>query len=172
VNPYIPPAIDDLLDDAFKHKIDRAVTVIAQLTTALGSGRHTITCASTQPEHQLSVALDLLINDEGVRFIPSQLPALTIAFALAFLPGHSIGIVSRSHHHEDGLDVVRGWSFTDGWPNPLTAEQVHHAYITDVLTGDLLPDDPQTRYAPGIPLLLPKARGQEGDGDDTALRPT
>lgn len=172
MNEYTPPAVDDLLDDAFKDRIDRAVTVIAQLTAALGPGRHTITCTSNQPEHHLSVAMDLLINDEGVRLIPSQLPALTIAFALAFLPGHSIGIVSRSHHHEDDLDVVRGWSFTRGWPNPLTAEQVHHAYTTDLLTGASLPDDPHTLYRPGLPLPTPDDRRQEGDGDDTAIRPS
>lgn len=172
MNPYTPPAVDELLDDSFTERIDQAVTMLAQLIRALGTGRHTITCVSTQPEHDLRVRLDLLTDQHGTRYIRNQLPALTIAFALAFLPGHSIGIVSRSHDREDGLDVVRGWAITDGWPDPLTAGQVHHAFTTDVLTGDPLPDDPRTLYAPGIPLPTLDDRTQESDGDDPAIRPT
>lgn len=168
MTPNVPDSSDTPLDGTFKDRIIRAVTLLSDLTVALGPGRHTVTCSATRVGESVSLSTELLTDENGVDNL-EVIPALALALAEGFQPDCSSGLVVCTHHHDGGRDILRGWVTTDAGLRPLTAKEMEHAYSTDPFTGLPVPPDPETVFHDGFPLRDPDDQGEGGDERGTAV---
>ncbi|WP_031520638.1 hypothetical protein [Streptomyces sp. NRRL F-5123] len=168
MTPNSPGSFDAPLDGAFKDRILRAITLLSELAAALGPGRHSITCSAIRVGEGFSLSSELLVGTTGVDN-PEVVPPLALALSEGLQPDWSSGLVVRSHHHEGGHDLLRGWVTVDDGLRPLTASEIELAHTTDPLTGQHLPPEPGTVFGDAFPLGDPEGPDDGGDERGTAL---
>ncbi|MCX4515898.1 hypothetical protein OHA27_37915 [Streptomyces sp. NBC_01619] len=135
----------------------RAYAAIDALLTALGPGRHDMTCSAEGACGQLVLAC---ITVEVGSIEPTPALASVVphgdsrVFAIILATSMETGgaLVTRSYRN-GAPDVARGWRTRDGWPQPLTEAEVFSAYCTDAVTGDPLPPEADVTYGAGFELI-------------------
>ncbi|MGW2612727.1 hypothetical protein ACWC4A_52065 [Streptomyces mirabilis] len=137
---------------------ETATLAFGALLSTCGPGRHHLTCSATTAPGSYasaSVTVECTPADESVENADYEgwlmFCHLLAQTSIAFRDGT---IFVRSYT-TDSTSVVRGWTITDGWPQPMAAADVFAAYCSDLASGDPIPPQPGTAYQAGT--LLPTA---------------
>lgn len=140
-----------------------ALSVLAQILQAAGPGSHQLVCTAhlTQtPESEsepgpLSAVLHATVDPHDPAALVHREQALGAAALLAAaMTGRSpAGIVLRTT--TERTQVLRGWQLRDGWPQPLTENQVLAIYGASPRASQPGGPHPAVRYRAGFDLTRP-----------------
>ncbi|MGP3953051.1 hypothetical protein [Streptomyces sp. 7N604] len=150
----------------------RASQALMRLIEAVGTGAHHVVGSVPVDGAPLIAVLHAACGDDGlVQLRESEALVFCTVLAAGIVTGSRGGVVVRSStrgggpqeagprvagSQEAGPDVVRGWSLSDSWLQPLTEAEVFAAYCTDADTGEPVPPEPRVDYRPGIELPPPE----------------
>ncbi|GGX93825.1 hypothetical protein [Streptomyces fructofermentans] len=133
---------------------ETAAQAFGALLDALGPGHHHLLCSAYTPLGSFASASTTIectpdqdhvdADYEGWLMFCHLLAQTSIAFRGATIFTRTYTTTSTS--------VLRGWSVTNGWPHPMTANDVYTAYCIDPATGEPTPPEPDTDYQAGTPL--------------------
>ncbi|WKX73709.1 hypothetical protein [Streptomyces sp. XD-27] len=136
----------------------RASTLIRRLLETAGAGSHHLVCSVPTDGGSLIAALNAEVSETGrPRLIEAEALVFTTVLAAGIATRSPGGLVLRTSVR--GMpDTLRGWTFQDGWPQPLTEAEVFAAYCTDVRTGEPIPPEHGVEYRAGFPLPQPEEK--------------